>query len=168
MPNSPPRSKDLLRVLPPAYGRPSPTTQASLVDLAYPGVAAGAPTAEARSQWRSSSVLRSAQPSRGARSLHGKNYFYPDLPKGLPDQPVRAPGCEPRLAQTSLLEDGTVKTIGVTRRPTLEEDAGKSLHEGLANATGIDPQTAPVRPARLLEIVFRAGYAFGQRRPWRT
>ncbi len=47
------------------------------------------------------------------------------------------------------LEDGTVKTIGVTRAH-LEEDAGKSLHEGLANASGIDLNRAGTP---LLEIV---------------
>jgi aspartyl-tRNA(Asn)/glutamyl-tRNA(Gln) amidotransferase subunit B len=48
-----------------------------------------------------------------------------------------------------MLDDGTVKTIGVTRAH-LEEDAGKSLHEGLANASGIDLNRAGTP---LLEIV---------------
>src|SRR3981081_2690257 len=48
-----------------------------------------------------------------------------------------------------MLEDGAVKTIGVTRAH-LEEDAGKSLHEGLANATGIDLNRAGTP---LVEIV---------------
>jgi aspartyl-tRNA(Asn)/glutamyl-tRNA(Gln) amidotransferase subunit B len=48
-----------------------------------------------------------------------------------------------------VLEDGTVKTIGVTRAH-LEEDAGKSLHEGLAHASGIDLNRAGTP---LLEIV---------------
>ena len=77
-----------------------------------------------------------------------KNYFYPDLPKGYQisqyEHPVVSRGT---LAVT--LEDGTVKTIGVTRAH-LEEDAGKSLHEGLANASGIDLNRAGTP---LLEIV---------------
>ncbi len=48
-----------------------------------------------------------------------------------------------------MLDDGTVKNIGITRAH-LEEDAGKSLHEGLANATGIDLNRAGTP---LLEIV---------------
>ena len=48
-----------------------------------------------------------------------------------------------------MLDDGAVKTIGVTRAH-LEEDAGKSLHEGLANASGIDLNRAGTP---LLEIV---------------
>ena len=48
-----------------------------------------------------------------------------------------------------MLEDGTQKTVGVTRAH-LEEDAGKSLHEGLANASGIDLNRAGTP---LLEIV---------------
>ena len=48
-----------------------------------------------------------------------------------------------------MLDDGTVKTIGITRAH-LEEDAGKSLHEGLANASGIDLNRAGTP---LLEIV---------------
>ena len=48
-----------------------------------------------------------------------------------------------------MLDDGTAKTIGVTRAH-LEEDAGKSLHEGLANASGIDLNRAGTP---LLEIV---------------
>ena len=48
-----------------------------------------------------------------------------------------------------MLDDGAVKTVGITRAH-LEEDAGKSLHEGLANATGIDLNRAGTP---LLEIV---------------
>src|SRR3981081_4536661 len=48
-----------------------------------------------------------------------------------------------------MLDDGEFKTIGVTRAH-LEEDAGKSLHEGLAHATGIDLNRAGTP---LLEIV---------------
>src|SRR6202034_2900318 len=77
-----------------------------------------------------------------------KNYFYPDLPKGYQisqyEQPVVGRG-----AITILLDDGTVKRVGVTRAH-LEEDAGKSLHEGLANASGIDLNRAGTP---LLEIV---------------
>jgi len=84
-----------------------------------------------------------------ARSIFArKNYFYPDLPKGYQisqyEDPVVARG-----SIDVLLEDGTVKTVGITRAH-LEEDAGKSLHEGLANASGIDLNRAGTP---LLEIV---------------
>jgi aspartyl-tRNA(Asn)/glutamyl-tRNA(Gln) amidotransferase subunit B len=48
-----------------------------------------------------------------------------------------------------LLEDGSRKSIGVTRAH-LEEDAGKSLHEGLGSNSGIDLNRAGTP---LLEIV---------------
>ncbi|GAB4391744.1 MAG: Asp-tRNA(Asn)/Glu-tRNA(Gln) amidotransferase subunit GatB [Gammaproteobacteria bacterium] len=77
-----------------------------------------------------------------------KNYFYPDLPKGYQisqhDLPIVAHG---KLFIT--LEDDTNKTIGITRAH-LEEDAGKSIHEGLRNYTGVDLNRAGTP---LLEIV---------------
>ncbi len=77
-----------------------------------------------------------------------KNYFYPDLPKGYQISQYELP----IVAQGSLeivLEDGTAKRIGVTRAH-LEEDAGKSLHEGLPGVTGIDLNRAGTP---LVEIV---------------
>jgi aspartyl-tRNA(Asn)/glutamyl-tRNA(Gln) amidotransferase subunit B len=77
-----------------------------------------------------------------------KNYFYPDLPKGYQISQYEHPVVS-RGTLNVLLDDGTAKTIGVTRAH-LEEDAGKSLHEGLANASGIDLNRAGTP---LLEIV---------------
>ena len=48
-----------------------------------------------------------------------------------------------------MLDDGTHKTVGITRAH-LEEDAGKSLHEGLRGSSGIDLNRAGTP---LLEIV---------------
>ena len=77
-----------------------------------------------------------------------KNYFYPDLPKGYQisqyELPIVAEG-----AIDIVLEDGSAKRIGVTRAH-LEEDAGKSLHEGLPGVTGIDLNRAGTP---LVEIV---------------
>jgi aspartyl-tRNA(Asn)/glutamyl-tRNA(Gln) amidotransferase subunit B len=77
-----------------------------------------------------------------------KNYFYPDLPKGYQisqyELPIVCGG-----AVDIMLEDGTSKRIGVTRAH-LEEDAGKSLHEGLGGLTGIDLNRAGTP---LIEIV---------------
>lgn len=60
-----------------------------------------------------------------------KNYFYPDLPKGYQitqyDRPLATDG-----AVTCEL-DGATQRVGITRIH-LEEDAGKSLHEGFADS----------------------------------
>jgi len=130
---------------PTAYGA-APNTQADLVDLAYPGVLPVL-NAEALRMAVKFGLAIGAKIAR--RSIFArKNYFYPDLPKGYQisqyEHPVVGNG-----AITVLLDDGAVKTIGVTRAH-LEEDAGKSLHEGLANASGIDLNRAGTP---LLEIV---------------
>src|SRR6202521_4886832 len=77
-----------------------------------------------------------------------KNYFYPDLPKGYQISQYEQPVVQ-RGSIGILLEDGTSKTVGITRAH-LEEDAGKSLHEGLPHASGIDLNRAGTP---LLEIV---------------
>jgi aspartyl-tRNA(Asn)/glutamyl-tRNA(Gln) amidotransferase subunit B len=130
---------------PTAYGAP-PNTQASLVDLAYPGVL---PVLNARAVQMAVKFGLAVNATVARRSVFArKNYFYPDLPKGYQisqyELPVVASG-----SLNVMLDDGSVKTIGITRAH-LEEDAGKSLHEGLANATGIDLNRAGTP---LLEIV---------------
>ena len=128
-----------------AYGAP-PNTHASLVDLAYPGVL---PVLNAEVVRMAVKFGLAVGATVARRSVFArKNYFYPDLPKGYQisqyELPIVKDGSLPIL-----LEDGTVKNIGVTRAH-LEEDAGKSLHEGLANASGIDLNRAGTP---LLEIV---------------
>ena len=77
-----------------------------------------------------------------------KNYFYPDLPKGYQisqyELPIVAKG-----HMDIVLDDGTKKRVGITRAH-LEEDAGKSLHEGLPKQSGIDLNRAGTP---LIEIV---------------
>src|SRR6266566_5237830 len=128
-----------------AYGAP-PNTQASLVDLAYPGVL---PVLNAEAVRMAVKFGLAIGATIARRSIFArKNYFYPDLPKGYQISQYEHPVVSRGLLNV-LLDDGTVKTIGITRAH-LEEDAGKSLHEGLANASGIDLNRAGTP---LLEIV---------------
>ncbi len=128
-----------------AYGAP-PNTQASLVDLAYPGVL---PVLNAEAVRMAVKFGLAIGATVAKRSIFArKNYFYPDLPKGYQISQYEHPVVS-RGTLKIVLDDGTSKTIGVTRAH-LEEDAGKSLHEGLANASGIDLNRAGTP---LLEIV---------------
>ena len=128
-----------------AYGAP-PNTQADLVDLAYPGVL---PVLNARAVQMAVKFGLAVDATVASRSVFArKNYFYPDLPKGYQISQYELPVVA-RGSLKVMLDDGTVKTVGITRAH-LEEDAGKSLHEGLAHATGIDLNRAGTP---LLEIV---------------
>src|SRR5690606_1402904 len=128
-----------------AFGA-APNTQANVYDLALPG-----PLPVLHRE-----ALRMAVKLGLALNAHinttsvfdRKNYFYPDLPKGYQISQLDYP----TVARGSLdieLEDGSVKTIGITRAH-LEEDAGKSLHEEFSDATGIDLNRAGTP---LLEVV---------------
>jgi aspartyl-tRNA(Asn)/glutamyl-tRNA(Gln) amidotransferase subunit B len=97
-----------------------------------------------------------------------KNYFYPDLPKGYQISQYDKPLAEHGMMEIATAGDGPfdsaqgrlagtpvaarTKRIGITR-VHLEEDAGKSLHEGFAAAsdtTAIDLNRSGVP---LIEIV---------------
>ena len=128
-----------------AFGA-EPNTQASLVDLGMPGVL---PVPNARAFEMAVKFGLAIDAEIGKESVFDrKNYFYPDLPKGYQisqfDKPIVGPG---RVAIT--LDDGTIKTINVTRAH-LEEDAGKSVHDAFDGMTGVDLNRAGTP---LLEIV---------------
>jgi len=128
-----------------AYGA-APNVQANLVDLGYPGVLPVLNREAVRMAVRFGLAI-GATISR--RSIFArKNYFYPDLPKGYQISQYEQPIVEDGTIDV-VLEDGSRKTIGITRAH-LEEDAGKSLHEGLGRSTGIDLNRAGTP---LLEIV---------------
>ncbi len=79
-----------------------------------------------------------------------KNYFYPDLPKGYQISQYDKPLAE--FGWIDIAVRGTSKKIGITRLH-LEEDAGKSLHEGFAGSgetTAVDLNRSGVP---LIEIV---------------
>jgi len=128
-----------------AYGAP-PNAQANLVDLGYPGTLPVLNREAVRMAVKFGLAIGAAVARRSVFAR--KNYFYPDLPKGYQISQYELPVVA-RGTVEILLEDGARKSVGVTRAH-LEEDAGKSLHEGLGRASGIDLNRAGTP---LLEIV---------------
>jgi len=128
-----------------AYGS-EPNTQACLVDLGYPGVL---PVLNEEVVHMATMFGLAVDATVAPRSVFArKNYFYPDLPKGYQISQFELPIVEHgELFITDA--DGKDKRIGITRAH-LEEDAGKSIHEGLDRSSGIDLNRAGTP---LLEIV---------------
>jgi len=111
-----------------AFGNP-PNTQTDPVTLGLPGALPvlnrQAVVLGARASMALNCEVRNF--SRFAR----KNYFYPDLPKGYQISQFDQP-----LAEHGWLDvdvDGETKRIGITRLH-LEEDAGKTIHDGFADS----------------------------------
>ncbi len=128
-----------------AYGA-EPNTQACAVDLGLPGVL---PVLNGDAVKKAVKFGLAIDAHIGKRSVFArKNYFYPDLPKGYQISQFELPIVGIGAIDIDL-EDGSTKTIGVTRAH-LEEDAGKSLHEDFHGMTGIDLNRAGTP---LLEIV---------------
>jgi aspartyl-tRNA(Asn)/glutamyl-tRNA(Gln) amidotransferase subunit B len=130
---------------PTQYGA-EPNTQADLVDLGYPGVL---PVLNGEAVRMAVQFGLAIGASISRKSVFArKNYFYPDLPKGYQisqyELPIVAKG-ELEVMQ----EDGSVKRVGITRAH-LEEDAGKSVHEGHVGMSAIDLNRAGTP---LIEIV---------------
>jgi len=128
-----------------AYGAP-PNAQANLVDLGYPGVL---PVLNAEAVRMAVKFGLAIGAKISPQSVFArKNYFYPDLPKGYQISQYELP-IVARGSIDIVLDDGSLKRVGVTRAH-LEEDAGKSLHEGLPGVSGIDLNRAGTP---LVEIV---------------
>jgi len=132
-----------------AFGAPA-NTQAHAIDLALPGVLPVLNRAAVQAAIRFGLAVEGTIAPRSVFAR--KNYFYPDLPKGYQisqyEQPVVSGG-----SLEVVLPSGESKTITLTRAH-LEEDAGKSVHEGLEGIpqgrSGIDLNRAGTP---LLEIV---------------
>ncbi|GIT34077.1 MAG: hypothetical protein Ct9H300mP4_03960 [Gammaproteobacteria bacterium] len=121
-------------------------TQASLIDLGYPGVL---PVLNREAVVMAIKFGLAVNAQIAKRSIFArKNYFYPDLPKGYQISQYELP-----IVFNGSLEiqnqDGLRKRIGITRAH-LEEDAGKSIHDKFKQETAIDLNRAGTP---LLEIV---------------
>jgi aspartyl-tRNA(Asn)/glutamyl-tRNA(Gln) amidotransferase subunit B len=131
-----------------AFGA-APNTQASPVDIALPGVL---PVLNKGAVERAIRFGLAVGGTINRRSVFArKNYFYPDLPKGYQISQYEIPVIKGG-SLTITTTDGE-KVVRLTRAH-LEEDAGKSLHEGLGpmghGMSGIDLNRAGTP---LLEIV---------------
>jgi aspartyl-tRNA(Asn)/glutamyl-tRNA(Gln) amidotransferase subunit B len=130
---------------PTAFGA-KPNTQACAIDLGLPGVL---PVLNRQAVVFAVRFGHAIAAHIAERSVFArKNYFYPDLPKGYQISQYELPIVGKGEVEI-VLDDGAVKTIGVTRAH-LEEDAGKSLHKDFHGSTGIDLNRAGTP---LLEIV---------------
>ncbi|WP_043768648.1 Asp-tRNA(Asn)/Glu-tRNA(Gln) amidotransferase subunit GatB [Algiphilus aromaticivorans] len=129
---------------PTAYGAP-PNAQASAIDLGMPGVL---PVLN-RDALRMAVMFGLAVEADIApvSVFARKHYFYPDLPKGYQisqyELPIVGKG------HLDIVVGEEEKRIGITRAH-MEEDAGKSMHEGFVGASGIDLNRAGTP---LIEIV---------------
>ena len=121
-------------------------TQACAVDLGLPGVlpVLNQQAVEMAIKFGLAVNAHIADKSVFAR----KNYFYPDLPKGYQISQFELPIVGNGEIEIQLA-DGSNKTIGITRAH-LEEDAGKSVHQGFFDNTGVDLNRAGTP---LIEIV---------------
>ena len=132
------------------FGQP-PNTQSSAIDLALPGTL---PVLNAQAvQFAIQFGLAIGAKINPLSIFARKNYFYPDLPKGYQISQFEDPIVIGGTIDIVYTESGVEKkkTVQLTRAH-LEEDAGKSLHEGLDSqgVSGIDLNRAGTP---LLEIV---------------
>jgi aspartyl-tRNA(Asn)/glutamyl-tRNA(Gln) amidotransferase subunit B len=130
----------------------APNTQACAVDLALPG---SLPVLNRGAVERAIRFGLAVQAQVAPLSIFArKNYFYPDLPKGYQISQYELPVVQG--GHLEFLLEGQPRRVRLTRAH-LEEDAGKSLHEGVPDhdqlghgQSGIDLNRAGTP---LLEIV---------------
>ena len=120
-------------------------TQASVIDLAMPGVL---PVLNKKAVDMAVKFGLAVDAKIARKSIFArKNYFYPDLPKGYQisqyELPIVFDG------KLDIYVDGIKKSVGITRAH-LEEDAGKSIHDLYESESAIDLNRAGTP---LIEIV---------------
>jgi aspartyl-tRNA(Asn)/glutamyl-tRNA(Gln) amidotransferase subunit B len=115
------------------YGA-EPNTQACAIDLGFPGVLPVLNREAVRMAVKLGLALEAQITPESVFAR--KNYFYPDLPKGYQISQYELPVVHDGWLEIPL-EEGGSKRIHVVRAH-LEEDAGKSIHEGIGGMTGID------------------------------
>lgn len=131
-----------------AFGAPA-NTQAHMVDMALPGVL------PVLNREAVACAIRFGLAVGAKIATHSvfarKNYFYPDLPKGYQISQFEIPVVQG--GHVTIVTEQGLKSIELTRAH-LEEDAGKSIHEGIEQlpqgCSGIDLNRAGTP---LLEIV---------------
>jgi aspartyl-tRNA(Asn)/glutamyl-tRNA(Gln) amidotransferase subunit B len=130
-----------------AFGA-EPNTQACAIDLAMPGTL---PVLNKQAVHYAVMFGLAIDAEIGKESaFERKNYFYPDLPKGYQTTQLEKPIVGRGHVEIEL-DDGSKKSIRI-HHAHLEEDAGKSLHEGnfRHGVSGIDLNRAGTP---LIEIV---------------
>ncbi|MDG2502117.1 MAG: Asp-tRNA(Asn)/Glu-tRNA(Gln) amidotransferase subunit GatB [Porticoccaceae bacterium] len=130
-----------------AYGA-EPNTQACAIDLAMPGTL---PVLNKQAVNYAIMFGLAIDAEIGQVSaFERKNYFYPDLPKGYQTTQLEKPIVGRGNVEIQLA-DGSTKNVRI-HHAHLEEDAGKSLHEGNFSSkfSGIDLNRAGTP---LIEIV---------------
>ena len=120
-------------------------TQASVIDLAMPGVL---PVLNKKAVDMAVKFGLAVDAKIARKSIFArKNYFYPDLPKGYQISQYELPIVYD--GKLDIYVDGTKKSVGITRAH-LEEDAGKSIHDLYEDESAIDLNRAGTP---LIEIV---------------
>lgn len=131
-----------------AFGA-APNTQAHMIDMALPGVLPVMNREAVACAIRFGLAVDAT--IAGSSIFARKNYFYPDLPKGYQISQYEIPVVQG--GAVTIVTDQGLKSIALTRAH-LEEDAGKSIHEGVEGlpqgCSGIDLNRAGTP---LLEIV---------------
>ena len=130
-----------------AFGA-EPNTQACAIDLAMPGTL---PVVNQQAIDYAVMFGLAIDAEIGKTSVfERKNYFYPDLPKGYQTTQLEKPVVGPGKVEIQL-DNGETKSVRI-HHAHLEEDAGKSLHEGdfRSGVSGIDLNRAGTP---LIEIV---------------
>ena len=123
-----------------------PNSQVSFIDAGFPGMLPSI-NGECVAQAVRTGLGLNAQVNLWSR-FDRKNYFYADLPQGYQISQFAHPIVGTGEIEITL-EDGTRKTIGITRLH-LEQDAGKSLHDQHPGKSFIDLNRSGVA---LMEIV---------------